>query len=157
MCFVNDGYDWTAAICEESDATATRPYKCLECGSVIAVGEFIHHVHQQEYEDCQFCEDDYCGCETPDFGETFDWHWCENCDKFLRAIKQAELDDGCSESESRPAMPFWEDIQNIGSDGAKRYWVVARRMFPEIGAYLDRLWVKMFGDDEAAKALGVEK
>lgn len=58
MCFVNEDYDWIARVNDRSTYTASKPTRCDECGDAIAVGEVVHHVHQQEYEECQVCEEE---------------------------------------------------------------------------------------------------
>lgn len=161
MCFVHEDYDWIAMVNEHSDGVASVATKCDECDSSIAPSAFVHRVHQQEHEECHACDDGFCDCprddfdepvcilkgcqcENPDFGETFDYVRCEGCDKFLRAVKALEIEEGCSEHEAMPGMPFFEDFQDIGREESKKYWQKALAMFPEIKAHLGLLWRRMF-------------
>jgi len=163
MCFVADDYDWLASVQEENDIVCQNPQKCDECGAMIPTGAFAHTVFLQEYETCRDCEDGECSCpcdededpiclsmgcqcEQPSFGETFEYIRCENCDKFLNAISQSEIDAGCHPHETRPAMPMWDDLAGIGRDGCKRYWKKAAKMFPELvtNGHLAKLWNHAF-------------
>ena len=154
MCFVHDDYDWIAMVNEEADEVATRPMKCDECDAAISAGQFMHTIHQQESEWCKDCENgdcecavECCECERPNLGESFDYVRCEQCDKFLRAVEAAEIEQGCDEDTARPGLPMWDDLQGGGRLDAKRYWKKARSMFPELVAsgYLGKLWRRMFG------------
>lgn len=155
MCFVQEG-DWIARVNDADDILATVQMKCCECGDVIPVGAFAHTVHQQEHEECQACENGDCNCpwdfyygarkccrcEKPEFGESYDYVRCEQCDKFLRAIEAAEIEEGCHKNEARPMMPMWDDLEGIGRQECKRYWKKAAKMFPELVAsgHLAKLW-----------------
>lgn len=133
MCFDND-YDWMASVCEEESGPAGKRCECNECGKRIEVGEWRHHIYMQEHEECQRCEDDgldACKCETPDYGEDYDYIRCELCDKLLRAVEQHEIDEGCPPYARRPALTelgdtLWQHEQ------AFDYAEKAVGMFPEL-------------------------
>lgn len=164
MCFVTDDYDWTVGHQEESSEPATRPLRCGECGCAIAIGQLAHRIYMQEADEgseCLAClngdcsclwndekeESDCCQCENPSVGETFEYHQCDECHKFLAAIKAAELAAGCREYESQPYLgQMICDVQNGGEREAKKYFQTALRQFPELKAsgYLGRLWKRMF-------------
>jgi hypothetical protein len=159
MCFVND-YDWYAEVCEQDDRPALADFTCDECWRLILAGQMQHHVHQEEYEECQRCADDDCDCQKngngrcdgcqcdqPATGETFDYNRCEECDKFLKAVEQAEIEAGCDLSDSRPGLcGMIPEIQGGGREEAGRYFQKALRMFPELKAsgYLGWLYKRMF-------------
>ena len=153
MCFVNDDCDWTASVVQEADTVATGQVMCDECSANIGIGEFVHTIHMEESEWCKDCENgdcacvgECCQCKTPNLGETFDYLRCEQCDKFLKAIEAAEIEEGCSEDTARPMLPMWDDIQGMGRGDAKRYWKKAKEMFPEMVAsgHLGKLWRMAF-------------
>ena len=159
MCF-NVDYDWTAEISEESTTTAEKPWTCDECFRKFPVGTTRHVVYQQEWEECQACANGECECKhadpddpidcqcaEPSYGETFDYQRCDECNKFLAAVEQAELDAGCPPGESLPPYcGMTEYIGNSGIDEAKKYFVKALRMHPELKAsgYLTMIYGKMF-------------
>lgn len=155
MCFVNDDYDWLAEVVEQSDHVLLAPIKCDECCRVIEIGETVHHIFMQQYEECHRCyegececeEEKCCQCSLPKFGEMSDYDRCQECDKFLQAVENAELEAGCDRRDSRP--PLTEMRSAIGDGGiaeAKRYFKMAKRDFPELAksGYLGRLWKRMF-------------
>lgn len=154
MRFYHD-YDWTARVVERGHQVRGTAIKCDECYKTIGVGEMAYHVFMQEHEECQTCdsfececaEGQCCACEKPDYGETFEYDRCEECDKFLQAIEAAEIDEDCDPSESRPALTsLREDISNAGLEASKKYWLKAVVMFPELKAsgYLGKLWKRIF-------------
>lgn len=157
MCFVacND-YDWCASVVEWSDGHADGKEKCDECRAAPAAGAFVRRLYQQEHEECRICHPD--GEDTPpgvsendghahDYGESCDYVRCENCHKFLEAVKAAEIEAGCAPYESRPMLwMMHEDIRNGGADEAKKYWKKAAKMYPELveSKWLGRLWRRLF-------------
>ena len=156
MCFINE-CGWCAEINEEADEIALEKTRCNECDRIIPSGDFMHTIHQQEFEECQACangecdchevDDSCCQCEEPDYGETFDYVRCLQCDRFLKAVEAAEIKAGCSINEARPLMPrMIEDISDGGRQEARKYFKMARVMFPELVAsgYLGDLWRRMF-------------
>jgi hypothetical protein len=153
MCFVNE-CDWSPMVNEEADIKACGCTKCDECHAVIEYGDSMHTIYQQESEECLQCRDGWCECEgdccecsDPDFGETFDYVRCEQCDKFLKAVEAAEIEAGCGPHEARPMLSMMvEDINNGGREEARKYFKKAKAMFPELVAsgYLGGLWRKMF-------------
>jgi hypothetical protein len=144
MCFTHD-YDWRAEVEEDTVTKADRPTICDECRKIIHIGSWLRHVRQQEYEQCQRCEDgdscDYeenhpeCAGGDHEHGETFDWDCCEACDKVLRAIKAAELEDGCREWESQPALTQLPEAMFYDRRDGGRYLAKVREMFPEVEAH----------------------
>lgn len=154
MCFLAD-YDWYAQVCEQSERVVETPTKCNECGRIVQPGEKMHHVWMQQYEECHNCDCGECACNLdasgqcpePEFGETFDYDRCEQCDKFLSAVQHAEEDEGCQGVEARPGLgSMMNDICDGGRSDAKRYFQRAARDYPELKAsgYLGRLWNRMF-------------
>lgn len=166
MCFVNDDYEWTAYVSVWSKCNAQQPTRCDECSRVIEPGVVVHHLHQEESDECLRCErgdcdcgfgpngvgeveDKCCACPEPDFGRSFDYDRCDDCDRFLQAVEAAEVEAGCSRDDARPECgKMIEDIGNAGHDEAKRYFAKAYEMFPDIKPYLGRLWNDHFADDE---------
>jgi hypothetical protein len=154
MCFTQD-CDWTAEINESSDVIAEKPTRCDECLATIAVGAFVHHIHQQEHEECQDCyagecaceKNRCCQCESPSYGETFDYDRCEDCHKFLQAIHDVEIEAGCREWESQPLLlSMVESVQEGDKDQAKKYVRKAIQMFPElkVTGYITRIAKRIF-------------
>lgn len=139
MCFYHDDYDWIAEICETTAGVSPLAAKCDECGKRILAFEWRCHVYQQEHEECQRCEyeelePDDEPCQTHDYGETFNYDRCEDCDKIIRAIEQYELREGCKPHESRPALcDLKEELNPWNRDDAPLYAAVAIEMFPELG------------------------
>ncbi len=156
MCFFTGDCDWTCGLQEFGDKLAEKDTHCHECGVAIKAGETLHWIYQQEAEDgclsCEQCEceceeDKCCQCENPSVGETFHYHRCMDCNAFLAAVKEAELDAGCREFESVPLLTeMCESINNGGMDEAKKYFKRAAKRFPEWAksGYLGRLWVNIF-------------
>jgi hypothetical protein len=160
MCFYSGDYDWYAAINEESTLCAAKPTQCDECHTTIPIGGIVHHIFQQENESCSDCEDGYCTCPRdedgdcldcccldPNYGESFECDWCDECDKFVKAVKAAEIEAGCPEHQSRPLLTQMRDsIHDGGMEEAKKYWIKARSLYPELVAsgYLGKLWRRVF-------------
>lgn len=158
MCFVNDNYDWTAAVQTEDTPTADKPLKCDECSGDIAVGESYIYVWQQERECCDQCEDGWCECpkdedgycieckcEEPAYGETYEYRCCQNCAKFLDAIEEVEIADGCAKHEARPLLGAMdEELRELGMDRVRVYVKHAAKTRPELRAYLGQMWKDWF-------------
>jgi hypothetical protein len=162
MCFYNDDADWTANVNESSTYLATTSAKCMECRRVIAVGETVHQVYQQEADDCLDCENGdcecadggtyhVCQCDKPELGHTYTWLACADCFKFLAAVEAAEVADGCSKSEARP--PLGQLIEELaqqaaydGGDAFHKYGLEAAKLHPELvrNGYLAFLRSKVF-------------
>lgn len=151
MCFYND-YDWFAEVNETTEGPATAATKCDECGAKIAVGEWRKHVHQQEHECCQICEDDCSGdfiapedrselgtdgkpigehvCQ---YGETCEYDRCEACDKMIRAVIAREKREGCPANAQQPNLfTLWEELYEHGD--RREYATEAVAMFPELAS-----------------------
>lgn len=162
MCFINEA-DWVARESAEYTYAATQRIKCCECRELVGSGALVHYLWLQEYDECQRCEDgececpdveyegsmlqDCCQCAEPTYGETAELYTCDNCYKFLQAVEATELAAGCRAYEARPLPEMmYDDIQEGGSEEAKKYWKQAICMFPELrtSGYLGRLWRKMF-------------
>lgn len=154
MCFVNEA-DWVASESAEYTYAATQRIKCCECRELVGSGALVHYLWLQEYDECLACYEgecscpcgECCQCEAPTFGETAELYTCDNCHKFLQAVEATELAAGCRSYEAKPLPEMmYNDIQEVGSEEAKKYWQQAIRMFPELrtSGYLGRLWRKMF-------------
>ena len=164
MCFYNDDCDWIAQVYEESASVVTESGQCQECGRIMLVGATMHNVWIQQYEACRRCDpneraewdDDFAGgpleqCSDGqhDYGETFDYSRCDDCDLFLQAVQEAEEDAGCHHDDARPPLEFMrERINDGGQDEAKRYWRKALERYPQLKAsgYLGWLWREVFGN-----------
>lgn len=151
MCFTSDA-EWYAAQVSDVTAPATKRTVCDECHQLIHAGEPHRRVEQQEREDGTYCEPDEgrhadgCSgegdCDHDGPGETFEWDCCGRCDQLLKAIKAAELAEGCGEHESQPNLT--ELRQAMRDDAAYRdghYAEHARALFPELAlsGHLDRM------------------
>lgn len=154
MCFIND-YDWYASVTEKTSYPVEKETRCDECDGIIPVGATVHHIYQQEAEECRACEfgdcqcvGDCCQCAKPDPGETFDYDRCQDCHRFLEAVEAAEVEAGCSIYEARPPLgQMTEKINDGGRDEAKKYFKKAAKLHPELvkSGYLGWLWREMFG------------
>lgn len=154
MCFYNEG-DWCVAVQKEETLAAAAPLRCDECGVMIQVGGYVRHIHQWENEDCQDCENGDCDCgeagccrcpEPKNYGEEFDYHCCEQCDKFINAVASAELEVGCREHESKPMLTsLFEELHEVSIHDKRRYVKKALSMFPELrtSGYLTAMWKKI--------------
>jgi hypothetical protein len=142
MCFYNKDYDWVATVNETEVTTADNPTRCDECRTPIAVGEWIKTIHQQEYEACQICEDEFADdydeeqdkatCEHK-YGETFDYVRCEACDKVLRAIEVIEIEEDCPADARQPALTMLlDELFHFEPVDRMKYIDRAVEMFPEI-------------------------
>lgn len=164
MCFIYD-YDWLAEYSKETTYPATHPTTCQECHRIIAVGQPVHHLYQQQYECCRLCDEytreiadmDYDGSPlTPcqdgqcDHGETFDYNCCDDCHLFLHAVETSEIAAGCRPSESRPLLQeLLENLVEIGARDCLRYFHTAAKLHPSLlhNDYLTWLYRKCYGDD----------
>jgi hypothetical protein len=157
MCFPNDDYDWAAEVQVDEYLVADKPIKCLECFRTISVGDRFRQTYQQEDETCRNhpasdhydgpeADSDECapGCEH-DYGETYTHRMCETCDQLIEAIHQHEIDEGCSEIESRPCFGELGDAMFEGPRAA--YLAKAETMFPGITSRLPSRWVSYLADE----------
>lgn len=156
MCFINEA-EWAAQVSEKTKQTAVMAIKCDECRRQISMGAEYVHIYMQEAECCVACENgdcdcdlegECCKCDEPDYGQSFDYDCCLECDKFLQAIEAAEIKAGCSQYEARPMLTeMIEALQEGDEFTERRYVQEALRMFPELkqSGYLGWLWRKMFG------------
>jgi hypothetical protein len=131
---------------------AKEPTRCDECHDTIPAGGWVRHIFQQEHEMCQQCEEgDATRCEDGDhdFGETYAYDRCEACDKVLRAIEQAEIEEGCKGDETQPPLEgLREEMYNIDQHERARYLNKLRQMSPEaVGHATSKLG--MVVDEEA--------
>jgi hypothetical protein len=153
MCFTSD-YDWFASVqveqlltvaVPEDDEHARQVLRCGECGCFLEPGQQYREIYQQEHEECQECINDgvgHCTCQKPDFGETFRTRHCLDCDKFLQAIKAAELEEGCHEAESLPPHnQMINELIEFERESVDRNFAKAWEMFPELesSGYLARI------------------
>lgn len=155
MCFNNDDYDWHAEVMDQSTLTTDKLNHCDECYRDILPGTEFHYVHMRQHEECQLCveeecdcdEDQCCQCDVPEFGEEQAYSRCIECDKFLQAVQAAEVAEGCPIYDSRPGLnAMEEEMMERGRGDAKKYFVTARKMFPELvgSGYLKYMWNKLF-------------
>jgi hypothetical protein len=153
MCFYNDYCDWTASVTCEDTGPATEPTRCDECGMLIAVGEPVRHVFQQEHELCiHHPESDYyegddedgtdCpeGCEH-EYGQTYEYDCCEVCTQLIEAIHAHEIESGCREHESRPA---YTQLHEAFAEGeATAYFAKAEQLYPGITGRLPECFERL--------------
>lgn len=149
MCFYND-YDWYAEVTDKSEPEADKDVRCHECRETIKQGSKYVYIFMQEHEECHNCNDEDedfpCSCEEPNFGGTFEYQRCLNCECFLEAVQEAEKEAGCDYQDSRPGLTAMvEAIRDGGKEEAKAYFKKAAKMFPELvtNEYLKRLWRKV--------------
>lgn len=157
MCFYDDDDDWYASIVEDSVIEVTSPVRCDECGRSIPPGSWRRHIFMQQDEYCRHdpeggrydagdtaeamgvdvdaLPEEGCppGCEH-DYGETCEYDRCEACDQLIEAIHRHELDEGCREYESRPALEELHQAMWEG-DGAA-YLAKAESLYPGITSRL---------------------
>jgi hypothetical protein len=155
MCFIDHDYDWVADIQEETTITSDKPIRCEECGRIIEPGNLVHHIWQQEHEECHGGDCDPIPgsyeCDAPDYGESAQYDCCHDCHEFLDAVEASELEAGCRRSEARPSLcGMVIEISEMPRHEARRYWFKAGWMFPALRAsgYLDWLWERMFGNED---------
>jgi hypothetical protein len=154
MCFDTD-CDWDAEVYASDVQTAEKRRRCMECRRFIEPDQQYRNVYLQQYEYCRTCDPDQdgldCSCGEPTFGETFDYHCCLDCDRFLEAIASAEREEGCHYSESRPRLEeMREALRDAGREAFERYAAKAREMHPDLesGGYLAWLRHELYEDDE---------
>lgn len=146
MCFYHDHHYYPGIYSDET-GTATMTTKCYECGDRIHRGQTVRSIYMRQYEECKHCgvyegEDDPDKCEDGcSYGEEFECDICERCTLLLAAIREVEVDAGCTESESQPAFgelreSFWE------SDHAVDYIDRAAADYPELAlsGHLDEFY-----------------
>lgn len=162
MCFVNDECEWHATVVEKFISIGEEPTQCMECRRDFSVGTTFHCTYMQEDDECGACRDgdcecpdgdcecpdeDCCSCDEPDYGMTFDYKRCDDCEKYLDAVEKAELAAGCGRDEARPPYEMMiEYIRNGGVSEAKKYFIEAVKRYPELktSGYLAFLWWRMF-------------
>ncbi len=131
--------------------------QCQECLRPLQVGTMVHTVYMQEHEDesCEWCDgitndspcDECGGTGKRGPGGTFYYLRCDDCEKFLQAVHDAEIAAGCPEGETQPPYEMMREyIHNGGMEEARKYWLTARIKFPELSTsgYLGWLWRKTF-------------
>lgn len=143
MCFSNDDYDWTAEISETTNGPADTATHCIECGAAIAAGEYRRNLRQQEYEQCQRCQDEWSDSydETADaatckhdYGETCDVDTCAACCNLLVAVRSVEQEAGCPEDSQVPRIGELLDSL-MEMDDRDRYARRAVEMFPALAGH----------------------
>lgn len=111
MCFSNEHADWYASIQEESTGCDDNACRCDECGKKILSGEWRRHIFQQERECCEICEDDPDydedvadgePCHECEYGETYHYNRCLDCDRLLIAVELHEIKEDCPPHARRP-------------------------------------------------------
>lgn len=128
------------------------------------VGSISFNVYQQEHEDCQACGDGNCECpldaegdciecvcDPVDFGNTFEMHWCHNCEAVLKGIEAFELAQGCKEGTRRPPCGELMDmLWDLRHDNVSKYIEMAVHLTPDLknSEYLAKLNQKLFGEFE---------
>lgn len=156
MCFYTEA-DWTASVQDEKTTTAEKPTRCDECRCIIPAGGTVHHLFQQEHEECvcqyygdakEYGPDGECICEPPNFGETFEYDKCDECAKFLKAVELVEKEAGCPPDQRHPYLcQMIETIRDqVEPEDAKRYFKKALTQYPELqkSGYLGRIGKRIF-------------
>ncbi len=143
MCFYNDDYEWTAESCEATEGHGGTATRCIECGAMIAAGEYRRHVYQRERESCQVCEDEWSDdyddeqdkatCKH-DYGNEFTADTCEACCNLLVAVRSVEVEAGCPEHAQVPAIGELRDSL-IDHHEREVYARRAVQMFPELASH----------------------
>lgn len=139
MCFDTDNVDWYAAVQTDEVVIRTKPRQCTECGREIAVGHWSREITQQEHEECVLCyeicpnDDD---TKTPhegecDYGESYDYCRCLDCEHLLSAIEAVEIDEGCPPHAQRPPLGVLHE-ELYQHEGRYTYAERAVSMFPEL-------------------------
>jgi len=143
VCFYHD-YDYRYEVYDDETPVADKePVTCCECHSVIPPGQEHRHIYCQQYELCQVCEeydeDDppEGGCEKCDYGHVESFDICQGCQKVLIAIRAVEIEAGCKGDETQPGLT--QLAEAMRDDDAERYRERALRMYPDLGAHLDKL------------------
>lgn len=134
MCFYHGDCDWSASVVETDEGPATKRTQCDECREWIEPGQWVRHIHQQEHERCQTCEDDSdynrfnfdpdnedCKAGKHDYGKTFDYDCCERCARLLAAIEAVEEAEGCVGEETRPMLCWMYEQVGDSDDGWRGY------------------------------------
>lgn len=157
MCFYVDDVDWYAEVQEEEIKDSNGHMVCQECSRWLPKNEPFHYIYQQESEECKTClngecechsTEDCCECTYPDYGEYYEWWSCRDCYRFLECIRQAELEEGCRDRESRPLLGMMvESLRDIGPKDCKRYWTKVKdtKEYLIDSGYLPWLWKELFG------------
>lgn len=159
MCFYHPDVEYSESI-EHSTAIGDGCAKCSECHRTIA-GEY-EVVHMMEHELCQACE--YgdcecqrdgdgdcagCNCDEPQHGRKDTYYHCQDCQKFLKAIKAVETEAGCASDELSPCYSTMieelrDNAEQGDADDVRRYFDRAVVMFPELAGYLEFLEGEVF-------------
>jgi hypothetical protein len=127
-------FEWYVELSENTVGEAKEPTRCDECHDTIPAGGWVRHIFQQEHEMCQRCEEgDEPECEggKHDYGETYAYDRCQGCDKVLRAIEQAEIEEGCKGDETQPALEGLREALSEDPEAMERYRRKLQEMFPE--------------------------
>lgn len=151
MCFYHGDYDWVARFFKTEDRVSDGTVMCDECCQRICAGQLYEHTDQQEHEECRRCEDSFSSRYEPgnekcdrgehDYGETYQHHVCEQCQKMLTAVQRVEEDAGCIGAETRPGLGgLFEGVRE--SDHREEYFDRARADHPDLAlsGYLDTIY-----------------
>ena len=133
MCF---DYDWYAEVQEEFCEPASGLTRCDECAVFIYPDERFVRLHLQQFEECLHCSgecpcdrvkcpclrdengdcicDELCGADgvEHDYGETFDYNCCLDCDSLIKAIQRHKIPEGCKPFYMRPAFGKLYEVQS---------------------------------------------
>lgn len=167
MCFYDES-DYTPQLVEDEVIEANEPTRCMECRRTIPVGGWVRHVFLQEHESCRHDPDNdrYVGDWTAeefgvaveslpeegcspgcshDYGDSFHYDRCRDCDQLLDAIQKHEIAEGCHWADSLPNLERLRDAMHEG-DG-RAYLAKAEELYPGITARLPENFTTFRGDD----------
>lgn len=140
MCFYNDDYDWYAEVQTVETHVAKEIFACQECGQEIAVGESYRYIYQQEHEECQRCEweqldPDDDPCEQHDYGETYHYRCCNQCQRILEIIQLIEIEEGCPPHAQQPGLG---ELSEVFSEHQSREQYAQRvlTLFPDLSGHV---------------------
>jgi hypothetical protein len=108
LCIEWADYDWSTEFCRESTRRARKPYRCCECGDVIAVGDLHEYVAGKSggefwnYRTCAVCAEirDAFKCDT--WGYTVLWE--SVCEQMFPEWNEMTAIDCLARLKSQAAM-----------------------------------------------------
>lgn len=161
-------HDWIAEEYTKSEGYARSATVCDECQRTINKGDWRCTIQMREYSECQICEDqsspnyidatdtgieygegdteqakiqlDILNQHTCDFGETFSYFRCIDCDKVLHAFTQFKSLACCSNSDNLPALGKLAAFLNTYHK-QQEYVDYALKMFSELDEHFHWLGV----------------
>lgn len=160
MCFYNDNFDWYAEVHRSTEGTDGPATRCIECGAVIAVGEWRRRIEQVQHGDCQICEDEFSDQYDPEqdkatceheYGETFSGDTCQACCHLIEVVRVVEVEAGCPEHAQVPTIGGLLD-ELLEHDEREKYARRAVEMFPALAGH--RIVVACLRRDDEASSAG---